>query len=430
MNAVEIIARKRDGQELSQAEIAWIVSQFANGDLPDYQMSAWTMAVFLQGLTRREVTDLTSEMVGSGIQLEHVDDGRPCVDKHSTGGIGDKTSLVLAPLLACFDLRVPMLSGRGLGPTGGTLDKLEAIPGFRTDLSVQELQDVVQAVGCVITGASDELAPADRKLYALRDVTGTVPSVPLITGSIMSKKLAESLDALVLDVKFGSGAFMQSYDEARVLARSLCGTGTRMGLPTTAIMTDMNQPLGRMCGNASEVIECLAFLRGEPTPADLTEVTYELAAELLLATKKCADRDSAFAALRQAIMNGRAMERFEQMIAAQGGSTDFDFKLAPAHDFTGSTAGYVSAIDTRGLGFAIIELGGGRKMKTDAIDHSVGIEMLVRIGDEVEADQPLVRIFSARAERIHARLAAAITISNETPQPLPLVAETITMDQR
>ena len=215
MNAVEIISRKRDGHELSSEEIAWVIQQFSVGSLPDYQMAALTMAIFLQGMTPAETGYLTDEMLRSGSRLQHPDDGRPCVDKHSTGGVGDKTSLVLAPLLACCDLRVPMLSGRGLGPTGGTLDKLEAIPGFRTDLSVSELQNVVQNVGCVITGASEQLAPADRKLYALRDVTATVPSIPLITASIMSKKLAESLDALVLDVKFGTGAFMKSPDDAR-----------------------------------------------------------------------------------------------------------------------------------------------------------------------------------------------------------------------
>lgn len=428
LNAVEIIARKRDGHELTQAEIGWFIDRFATGELPDYQMSAWAMAVFLQGMSREEVTTLTAEMLGSGIRLEHVDDGRPCVDKHSTGGIGDKTSLVLAPLLACFDLRVPMLSGRGLGPTGGTLDKLEAIPGFRTDLSVQELQGVVQSVGCVITGASSELAPADRKLYALRDVTGTVPCVPLITASIMSKKLAESPDALVLDVKFGSGAFMQSYDQARVLAQSLCRTGAGMDLATTAIMTDMNQPLGRMCGNANEVIECLEFLRGEAVPDDLTEVTYQLAAELLLATGKCGDRETAMAQLREAITSGRAMELFERMVSAQNGSTAFEFELARTSEFAAPAAGYVSSIDTRELGFAIIELGGGRKTKTDKIDHSVGIEMLARIGDKVEADQPLVRIFSSDAERIHERLEAAITIADESPASLPLIAETITAE--
>jgi pyrimidine-nucleoside phosphorylase len=425
LNAVEIIAQKRDGEPLSGDQIAWIVQQFATGSLPDYQMAAWTMAVFCRGMDAAETASLTDEMLRSGTRLQHTDDGRPVVDKHSTGGIGDKTSLVLAPLLACCDLRVPMLSGRGLGPTGGTLDKLESIPGFRTDLSIAELQTVVQEVGCVITGASKELAPADRKLYALRDVTATVPSVPLITGSIMSKKLAESLDALVLDVKFGTGAFMKKVDDARRLAGSLCDTGARMGLPTTALLTDMNQPLGRMVGNAVEVNECLAFLRGEPVADDLREVTYRLAEELLVSAGK-ANANAARAMLEGLVASGAAMERFERMVAAQGGATNFDFDIAPASDVVSLQAGYVTAIDAEQIGLAIIELGGGRRTKSDKIDHSTGIEMLVRIGERVEANQPLARVFAHRPDTVADRLRIAITIGDAAPTTTALIAERIT----
>lgn len=276
-----IIATKRDHRELSDAEIAFFVQGYSCGEIPDYQMSAMAMAIFLNGMTERETAALTLEMLNSGVRIEWPDDGIVRVDKHSTGGLGDKTSIILAPLLAEFGLQVPMLSGRGLGATGGTLDKLEAIRGFRTDLTLQEIVQLTQSVGCVITGASAELAPADRRLYALRDVTATVPSIPLITASIMSKKLAESPDALVLDVKFGSGAFMKTFDQAAELAASLVGTGQRMGVRTSALLTDMNQPLGRMCGNALEVRESVEILRGAG-PADAREVTIALAVEVLL----------------------------------------------------------------------------------------------------------------------------------------------------
>ena len=284
MLPASIIAAKRDQRELTDDEIAFFIRGFAIGEIPDYQMSALAMAIFLNGMTPREVATLTAEMLGSGTRLTWPDDGVPRVDKHSTGGIGDKTSLILAPLLAECGVQVPMLSGRGLGATGGTLDKLEAIPGFRTNLSLDEITMLTQSVGCVITGASAELAPADQKLYALRDVTATVPSIPLITGSIMSKKLAEALNALVLDVKFGSGAFMKTREQATQLAQSLVVTGQRMGVTTTALLTDMNQPLGRMCGNAVEVLECLDVLNGGG-PDEVRTLTIELCAEVLVSAR-------------------------------------------------------------------------------------------------------------------------------------------------
>ncbi len=428
MNAVELITRKRDGLHLSADEIAWLVGEFAVGRLPDYQMAAWAMAVYFQGMSPEECAAMTLCMLESGRRLEHVADGRPLVDKHSTGGVGDKTSLILAPLVACCDVRVPMLSGRGLGPTGGTLDKLESLPGFRTDLSIAQMQQVVQSVGCVITGASAELAPADRKLYALRDVTGTVASVPLITASILSKKLAESLDALVLDVKFGSGAFMKSHSAATDLARSLTGTANIMGLPAIALLTDMNQPLGRMCGNAVEVLEAVQMLRGEDAPADLVEVTYALAVEMLLAVRPEADPAAVRASLEDHIVSGRAMERFERMVCAQGATAEFELPVAPATDVCSPRAGFVAAIDTQQLGLAIIDLGGGRRTATDTVDHSTGLEMLVRIGDAVDAGQPLVRVFSREPESARRRIERAVTIGDEPPTPRPLIAERISSE--
>src|SRR6266478_5475973 len=285
MNVVSLISKKRDGGELTEDEIGSLIAGYVRGDVPDYQMASWAMAVYLRGMTVAEIAALTEHMLHSGVTFEWPAGESPKVDKHSTGGIGDKVSLPLAPLLACCDLHVPMISGRGLGATGGTLDKLEAIPGFRTNLSLAEIAEIIERVGCVITGASAEIAPADKRLYALRDGTATVPSIPLITASIMSKKLAESLDALVLDVKFGSGAFMKSLDDARALARSLVDTGKRMGVKTTALLTDMNQPLGRMAGNANEVNESVDCLMGKG-PADLMEVTLELGAELLVLAKR------------------------------------------------------------------------------------------------------------------------------------------------
>src|SRR5262245_46088360 len=344
MNVVHLISKKRDGGELTAEEIGALITGYVRGDVPDYQMSSWAMAVFIRGMTVAETAALTEHMLHSGVTFEWPEGESPKVDKHSTGGIGDKVSLPLAPLLACCDLQVPMISGRGLGATGGTLDKLEAIPGFRTNLSTAEFQQVCREVGCVISGATADLVPADRKLYALRDVTGTVPSIPLITASIMSKKLAEGLDALVLDVKHGSGAFMKTLDDARALARSMVDTGRRMGVPTTALVTDMNQPLGRMAGNANEVNESIAALKGEG-PADLMEVTLELGAELLVLAKREKTTAAARHRLEKAISSGAGLEKFREMVAAQGGNLDAPRPMAPALDVASPMDGYVIAVD-------------------------------------------------------------------------------------
>jgi pyrimidine-nucleoside phosphorylase len=419
-----IIEKKRDGLALLPEEIAWFVGGFARGTIPEYQMAALAMAIYWRGMTAEETAALTDAMLASGKRLVWRPGALPRVDKHSTGGIGDKTSLILAPLLACCGLAVPMISGRGLGATGGTLDKLEAIPGFRTNLNLAEIQKLTKRVGCVITGASDEIAPADKKLYALRDVTATVPSIPLITASIMSKKLAESLDALVLDVKCGSGAFMKTLDKARALARSLVETGRRMGVKTSALVTDMNQPLGRMAGNLVEIEECLIALEGRG-PADLWECTRELGAEMLVLAGREAGIVAARKMLDVELSSGRAMEKFLEMVAAQGGKLDRLPTRAEPREVSLDWSGYVHSIDTQWLGMAIIELGGGRKVMTDKIDHTVGLEMLVRIGDRIEAGQPVVRVFASAEgfSRVHRTIVAAFTKSHEPVTPPPLIIE-------
>ncbi len=426
MNPVWIIAKKRDGEPLSDAEIGHFIAGYADGSIPDYQMSALAMAIYLQGMTTDETASLTDHMLASGARFEWPDSPTPKVDKHSTGGIGDKVSLLLAPMLACYDLHVPMISGRGLGATGGTLDKLDAIPGFRTDLSMEEMQSVTKSVGCVISGATEGLVPADRKLYALRDVTATVPSIPLITGSIMSKKLAEGLDALVLDVKFGSGAFMKTAALACELAESLVKTGKRMGVATTALITDMNQPLGRMVGNAVEVDETVAALQGEG-PDDLIECTLALCAELLVATGRADSLDGARVQLQQKIDSGAALEKLAEMVAAQGGDLTAKREVAPASDVVAPNAGYVSSMDAERLGETVIAMRGGRQQMGDPLDYSTGFEMLARLGDRVDAGQPLARLFASDdlAQAGREKLLAAIALSDQQPLVGPLIVDRI-----
>jgi pyrimidine-nucleoside phosphorylase len=404
MFASAIIANKRDSQTLTREEIEFMIGGYVSELIPDYQMSAWAMAVLCRGMNKREIADLTQCMLNSGIRLQRATD-RPRVDKHSTGGLGDKTSLILAPLLACFDLDVPMLSGRGLGITGGTLDKLEALEGFRCNLSAAEIDQQLKAIGCVITGTTPEIAPADRKLYGLRDVTGTVPSIALITASIMSKKLAESLDALVLDVKFGSGAFMRSREEAEKLAESLVDTGTQMQVPTQAILSDMNQPLGRMVGNACEVNECLDVLRGAG-PMDTRELTLALCAPLLFATGKFTRHEDALASLSKTLDSGAALQRFQHMVERQSGKFVDSLPLAVESIVACPLSGCLKQIDGQRVGQAVIALGGGRRKLSDQVDHQVGLEMLARLGDTVSKGQPLMRIFA----RDNATRAAAVNL--------------------
>ncbi|MGB6045398.1 MAG: thymidine phosphorylase [Pirellulales bacterium] len=423
MSPAEIIIKKRDGQSLTADEIRQFVQGFASGSIPDYQMAALAMAICLRGMSAEETSALTSEMLASGTTLPRSDDGRPRVDKHSTGGIGDKVSLVLAPLLACCGLVVPMISGRGLGASGGTLDKLEAIPGFRTELSQDELRNISEQVGCVICGTTHDLAPADRKLYQLRDVTGTIESVPLITSSIMSKKLAESLDALVLDVKFGSGAFMKTLEDARELAASLVRVGANMNVKTTALLTDMNQPLGRMIGNAVEVDESVATLEMNG-PADLQRLVLALGAELLVAAGISRNLDAATATLNEQLTSGNARQKFDEMVIAQNGDPRAVRQVAPASEWSAPRSGYVAGIDANKLGWVIIELGGGRKVMTDRIHHEVGIEMLVRLGDKIDQGQPAMRVFAdpADASRIRPLLDSVIQIADNAIAESILIA--------
>ncbi|NOZ40865.1 MAG: thymidine phosphorylase [Planctomycetes bacterium] len=426
MNPVWIIAKKRDGEALTNDEIGHFIAGYAAGSIPDYQMSALAMAIYLRGMSTDETAALTDHMLASGARFEWPGSESPKVDKHSTGGIGDKVSLLLAPMLACCDLHVPMISGRGLGATGGTLDKLDAIPGYRTDLSMEEMQAVTKSVGCVISGATEGLVPADRKLYALRDVTATVPSIPLITGSIMSKKLAEGLDALVLDVKFGSGAFMKTEALARELAESLVETGKRMGVATTALLTDMNQPLGRMVGNAVEVDETVAGLEGNG-PKDLMEVTLALGAELMMSTKLATSLDDAKEQLQKTIDSGAALQRLAKMVAAQGGDLGAARAVSPTTEVVSPVGGFVTAMDAERLGEAVIAMRGGRQQMGDALDYSTGFEMLVRLGDRVEAGQQLARLF-APADVVQAgqeKLLAAIQFADEAPTVGPLILERV-----
>lgn len=423
-NPSGVIAKKRDGLVLSRDEISEFIHGFTVGTIPDYQMSVLAMAIYLRGMNEEEISALTEAMLESGSTLQWQSDDRSIVDKHSTGGVGDKVSLILAPLLACCGLRVPMISGRGLGPTGGTLDKLESISGFRTDFSRDEIQAITDRVGCIITGATDDIAPADKKLYALRDVTATVASIPLITASIMSKKLAENLDGLVLDVKFGSGAFMKTLDEARRLAAALVAVGNRMNVRTTALLTDMNQPLGCMIGNTVEVEESIATLQGKG-PEDLRELALALGTDLLVSVEAAANPDEATQLLSQHIDSGRAMEQFQKMVSGQGGDLSVPRPVAPKSKLVAERSGYISAINTQQLGQVVVELGGGRRVKSDTIDHGVGLKMHVRIGDEIAAGRPLLDIFakSAAAAAVRDKLAAAIRISDKPPMPLPLIVK-------
>jgi pyrimidine-nucleoside phosphorylase len=422
--AKQIIEKKRDGGELTSEEIQFMVLGATGGQIKDYQVSAWLMAILCRGMTEAETACLTEVMLGSGSRLQRCSD-RPRVDKHSTGGLGDKTSLILAPLLACFDLDVPMLSGRGLGITGGTLDKLESYEGYRCDLQTEEINRQLQEIGCVITGTTKDITPADRYLYALRDVTGTVPSVALITGSIMSKKLAESLDALVLDVKWGSGAFMRSIQQARELESSLIQTGTRMGVVTTSLLTDMNQPLGRMVGNACEVNESLDVLRGGG-PEDVRELTLALAAELLVSTGRATSQQQALPLLQKALDDGRVLTRYQSMIEAQGGKFREHLPLARSHTLKASQSGWLATIEGSTLGHAIVAMGGGRNQQSDPVDQRVGFEFMVRVGDQIESGQPLMRVFydgsSSQTETLICQAQSALTIVDTPTSPLKLIA--------
>jgi pyrimidine-nucleoside phosphorylase len=408
LRALDLIVKKRNGEELTQEEIRFLIEGYVAGDIPDYQVSSWLMAVFFRGMSRREAGFLTQEMIDSGetINLEGL--AGPFVDKHSTGGVGDKVSLILAPAAAAGGLQVPMMSGRALGHTGGTLDKLESIPGYRTDLSQEQFRRVIGQVGYAMTGQSREVVPADRKLYGLRDVTGTVESVPLITASILSKKFAEGADALIFDVKCGAGAFMKTLDEARELASSLVETGTKLDKQVVAVISDMSEPLGHMVGNFLEVEEACACLGGSSTygaletdarSADLMRVSTRLTAWMLVAGGKAQDADAAEQRVRELIDDGTAWQRFLANVEAQGGDPERlkerlgGFRAPVSRDITAVSDGTVSDIDAYKIGLAAVYLGAGRSKADDEVLPDVGVDIQKKVGSGVRAGEVLCTLY-------------------------------------
>jgi thymidine phosphorylase len=420
-DVVDLIRAKRDGARLSDPDIAWLIGAYTAGQIADEQVSALLMAIFFRGLDPAELQAWTAAMIGSGERLDLSAVAAPTVDKHSTGGVGDKVSLILAPLVASCGAAVPQLSGRGLGHTGGTLDKLESIPGWRADLDNAQIVSVLRETGCVICAAGPGLAPADRRLYALRDVTGTVESIPLIASSIMSKKIAEGTASLVLDVKVGSGAFMREIDAARELATTMVELGAAHGVRTSALLTRMDAPLGRAAGNAVEVEESVATLRGEG-PADLVEVTLALAREMLALAGIDADPAAALA-------DGRALARYREMIAAQGGDPDAPLPGAP-HSTTvrAAESGYLRRLDALAVGVAAWRLGAGRARKEDSVSASAAVICLVKPGERVTAGEPVLELRAedeGRFSRAIEALDGAIEIGSKPPEARPAVLERI-----
>jgi pyrimidine-nucleoside phosphorylase len=432
---VELIRKKRDGKELSREEIEFIVSGYTRSEIPDYQVSAFLMASLLRGLNRAETAALTNAMLNSGKVLDFSGIAGSKVDKHSTGGVGDKTSLILAPIVAAGGLNVPMVSGRGLGHTGGTLDKLEAIPGFNVNLELDEFRRILAKIGCAMIGQTEELAPADKKLYALRDVTGTLESPALICASIMSKKLAEGIDALVLDVKTGSGAFMKEPKDSEFLAELMVETGERMGKKMVALITDMDQPLGRYIGNALEVVECVEIMRGNFAGSrDLVELTLELCGWMFLLGGKTASKDEGRALALEIIQSGKALEKFRNLVIEQGGDlrTIDDLALLPraAHreDIFASASGFISAIACERMGIAGVMLGGGRFTKDEAVDPAVGIVLHKKVGDAVSVGEPLCTVHYNSAERFTEAkpvITASYSIGAQKPPVRALVQKVI-----
>ena len=449
MRAVDVIEKKRDGHELTREEIEFFVQGYTRGDIPDYQAAAWCMAVLLRGMTARETTDLTLAMARSGKTLDLHDIAPFVVDKHSSGGVGDKVSLVVAPVVASSGLPVGKMSGRGLSFSGGTLDKLESIPGFRTNLSEDEFRAQLKRAGIVLTGQSVDLAPADGKLYALRDVTGTVPSLPLIAASIMSKKIAGGADGIVLDVKCGSGAFMKTQADARALAGIMVDIGKMLGRRTVALISDMSQPLGRAVGNALELREAIETLRGHG-PADFAEHCLTVAAHMLRLGSKAASVEEGRALARSLIRDGRAWRKFVDLVAAQGGDVsaveqpdrpsagsplppallgvgDFAGQALPraslVRDVLSPRGGYITRVDALDVGLSAVALGAGREKKGDPIDYAVGIVVQVKVGDRVAPGAPLFTVHAndehrrAEAEK---RLLGAVSFSDTPVEPLPL----------
>ncbi|MFU8803412.1 MAG: thymidine phosphorylase [Bradymonadaceae bacterium] len=431
MRVVDLIRDKRDGKELEPEALKALIEAYTAGEVPDYQMSAFLMAVFYRSMTPTELGAWTSAMLHSGEVLDLSDIPGSKVDKHSTGGVGDKVSLILAPLAVAAGLKVPMISGRGLGHTGGTLDKLESIPGFTVTQPVERFRQLVRELGCGLIGQTSQIAPADKKLYALRDVTGTVECIPLIASSIMSKKLAEGIDALVLDVKVGSGAFMKELSQARELARTMIGIGEAMNRPVRALITDMDQPLGLAVGNSLEVIESIETLRGQG-PEDLTEITLELVTEMLDVVDQAGDRPQCKRQLRELLDDGTALRIFQKIIEEQGGDPavcDDTTRLPGArHQIPWSVdrGGVIERMNAQQVGIAGMDLGAGRRTKEDAIDHAVGLVFHKKRGDSVAAGEPILTIHyndDTNLEACKARLLEAIIVGDGSADERPLIIE-------
>lgn len=431
----ELIKKKRNGSSLTAGEIRFLIESYSDGRLPDYQMSAWLMAVYFKGMSSQETAILTETMMNSGHILDFSYLPQPAVDKHSTGGVGDKTSLILAPLVAAAGVRVPMIAGRGLGHTGGTLDKLESIPGFRIDLSLDQFKKQVESFGAAIIGQTGEICPADKKIYALRDVTGTVESLPLICASIMSKKLAEGIKALVLDVKYGSGAFMKTVEAADQLATHLMQIGSAHGKKVAALLTNMEQPLGRFIGNALEIGECIAIMKREPYLSrgpgdfeDTRELTLELAGHMIWLGDKASNASEGISMARRLLENGAAWEWFEKLCRIQGGNIESLPVASQQFDVISPTDGYISAFETEKIGLASLELGAGRLKTTDPIDFTAGIELHRKLGEEVKQGERLFTLYSSsqNAKPLFARaeetLLKATTISLQKPPVPALIA--------
>ena len=433
MRTVDLIQRKRNGEELSSEEITWLVDGYTKGSIPDYQVSAFLMAVYYQNMNDLEVGAMVESIIASGERLDLSAISGPKVDKHSTGGVGDKTSLISAPLAAAAGVKVPMISGRALGHTGGTLDKLESIPGFRTDLSADEFKDVLDRVGYAVVGQSDTVTPADGKLYALRDATATVESIPLIAASIMSKKLAVTLDGLILDVKVGSGAFMKRQTDARKLAQLMTTIARRHDLRAQALITDMNQPLGYAIGNALEIMEVSQTLQNAG-PADLTRLSLELAARMIFLAKIVGTLEEARELAQARLLDGSGYRKLKETIEAQGGNSQVldRFDLLPnatgAMEIFAPRGGYVSAIDAEEIGLASSMIGAGRDTKEDSIDPAVGVILEVKAGQKIESGAVLCRLYFTKEDRIQEaaeRVEDAFRLSNSPPEPRELILEVV-----
>lgn len=433
MRAVDVIRKKRDGHALDRDEVRAFVRAAADGSWPEYQLAALLMAIWLRGMNTEETAWLTRAMADSGTCLDLSDLPGPVVDKHSTGGVGDKTSLILAPLAAACGVYVPMMSGRGLGHTGGTLDKLESIPGFRVGLNLDEFRQVLRKTGMALIGQTADVAPADKKLYALRDVTGTVESIPLITASILSKKVAEGAKALVMDVKVGRGAFMKDETSARKLARSIVDNGNANGMKTEALLTEMDSPLGRTIGNSLEVIECIETLQGKG-PKDLEDLSIELAARMVRLGGKATNDDEARTQVRKALSSGTALEKLRQVIELQGGDPKVidDVKRLPTAphriDFNADSGGYIADMDAEKVGIASMMLGAGRERAEDNVDHAVGIVLHKKLGDQVAANEPIATLHYRSDNRLPQAvdlLKSACSLARNPLPKKPLIIDTV-----